>query len=222
MVRGWTRSVELLVPPTTTPWLLLDQPTSLFISLIFGVWIQTFLLWNTTWLPIFPIYSCSLRLSLLILLLLKILLPTTTIFLWVCYRSPNSTNFVPFIEYLTFRYKSLLSSHQHAEVLFFWDFNMDNTEWLGSATTDVGGIKAHSFPITNKMEQLIKHPTRVLDWHDPAGNIIDLFFTPSPSNYPYSISAPPGSSDYKIISVPCSFSSPLPIPSITHQLWFPE
>ena len=72
------------------------------------------------------------------------------------------------------------------------------------------------------MEQLIKHPTRVPDRHDHAGNILDLFFTSNPSNYSYSISAPLGSSDHKLISVSCSFSSPPPIPSTTRQLWFPE
>ena len=153
---------------------------------------------------------------------LKILLPTTTIFLCFCYCSPNSTNFTLFFEYLTSCRESLLSSHPHAEVLFIGDFNVHNTEWLGSATTDVGGTEAHSFSVTNEMEQLIKHPTRIPDRHDHTGNILDLFFTSNPSNYSYSISAPLGSSDHKVISVSCSFSSPPPIPSTTRQLWFPE
>ena len=153
---------------------------------------------------------------------LKIILPSTTIFLCFCYCSPNSTNFVSFFDYLTSCRESLLSSHPHAEVLILGDFNVHNTEWLGSATTDVGGTEAHSFSALNEMEQIIKHPTRVPDRHDHASNILDLFFTSDPSHYSYSISAPLGSSDHKLISVSCSFSSPPPLPSTTRRLWFPK
>ena len=153
---------------------------------------------------------------------LKIILPSTTIFLCFCYCSPNSTNFTSFFDYLTSCRESLLSSHPHAEVLFIGDFNVHNTEWLGSTTTDLGGIEAHSFSVINEMEQLIKHTTRVPDRHDHASNTLDLFFTSNPSHYSYSISAPLGSSDHNLISVSCSFSSPPPLPSTTRRLWFPK
>ena len=151
---------------------------------------------------------------------LRISLRTTTIFLCFCYCSPNSTDFVSFFDYLTLCRESLLSSNPHAEVLILGDFNVHHTEWLGSNSTDVGGIEAHSFSVTNEMEQLIKHPTRVPDRHDHAANILDLFFTSNSSNYSYSVSAPLGSSDHKVISVTCSFSSPPPVPPTERQLWY--
>ena len=151
---------------------------------------------------------------------LKIILPSTTIFLCFCYCSPNSTNFTSFFDYLTSCRESLLSSHPHAEVLFIGDFNVHNTEWLGSTTTDLGGVEAHSFSVINEMEQIIKHATRVPDRHDHASNTLDLFFTSNPTHYSYSISAPLGSSDHNLISVSCSFSSPPPLPSTTRRLWF--
>ena len=106
---------------------------------------------------------------------LKIYLPTTTIFLCFCYCSPNATNFPSFFEYLTSCHESLLSSHPHAEVLYIGDFNVHHTDWLKSTHTDVGGIEAFHFSISNELEQIIKHPTRVPDRHDHAANPLDLF-----------------------------------------------
>ena len=111
---------------------------------------------------------------------LKIYLPTTTIFLFFCYCSPNATNFPSFFEYLTSYHESLLSSHPHAEVLYIGDFNVHHTDWLKSTHTDVGGIEAFHFSISNELEQIIKHPTRVPDRHDHAANPLDLFFTSNP------------------------------------------
>ena len=92
----------------------------------------------------------------------KIYLPTTTIFLCFCYCSPNATNFPSFFEYFTSCHESLLSSHPHAEVLYIGDFNVHHTDWLKSTHTDVGRIEAFHFSISNELEQIIKHPTRVL------------------------------------------------------------
>ena len=105
---------------------------------------------------------------------LKIYLPTTTIFLCFCYCSPNATNFPSFFEYLTSCHESLLSSHPHAEVLYIGDFNVHHTDWLKSTHTDVGGIEAFHFSISNELEQIIKHPTRVPDRHDHAANPLTL------------------------------------------------
>ena len=107
---------------------------------------------------------------------LKIYLLTTTIVLSICYCSPNATNFPSFFEYLTSCRESLLTSHQHAEVLYIGDFNVHHTDWLQSNHTDVGGIEVLHFSISNKLEQIIKPPTRVPDRHDHAANILDLFF----------------------------------------------
>ena len=114
---------------------------------------------------------------------LKIYLPTTTIFLCFCYCSPKATNFPSFFEYLTSCHESLLTSHPHAEVLYIGDFNVHHTDWLKSTHTDVGGIEGFQFSISNELEQIIKHPTRVPDCHDHAANPLDLFFTSNPQNY---------------------------------------
>ena len=119
---------------------------------------------------------------------LKIYLPTTTIFLCFCYCSPNATNFPSFFEYLTSCHESLLSSHPHAEVLYIGDFNVHHTDWLKSTHTDVGVIEAFHFSISNELEQIIKHPTRVPDRHDHAANPLDLFFTSNPQKYTYTVS----------------------------------
>ena len=49
--------------------------------------------------------------------------------------------------------------------------------------THVGGIEAFHFSISNELEQIIKHPTRVPDCHDHAANTLDLFFASNPQNY---------------------------------------
>ena len=83
---------------------------------------------------------------------LKIYLPTTTIILCFCYCSPNATDFLSFFEYLTSCHESLLTSHPHAEVLYIEDFNVHHTDWLQSTHTDVGGIEALHFSVSNELE----------------------------------------------------------------------
>ena len=108
---------------------------------------------------------------------LKIYLPTTTIILCFCYCSSNATDFLSFFEYLTSCHESLLTKHQHTEVLYIGDFNVHHADWLQSTHTDVGGIEAFHFSISNELEHIIKHPTRVPDRHDHTANTLDLFFT---------------------------------------------
>ena len=73
---------------------------------------------------------------------------TTTIFFCFCCCSPNATNF-PSFEYLTSCHESLLTSHPCTEVLYIGDFNVHHTDWLKSTHTDVGGIEAFHFSISN-------------------------------------------------------------------------
>ena len=153
---------------------------------------------------------------------LKIYLPTTTIFLCFCYCSPNATNFPSFFEYLTSCHESLLSSHPHAEVFYIGDFNVHHTDWLKSTHTDVGGIEAFHFSISNELEQIIKHPTRIPDRHDHAANPLDLFFTSNPQKYTYTVSSPLGSSDHCTVSVTSTFTPPSPIPPTQRHLWHIE
>ena len=116
---------------------------------------------------------------------------------------------------------SLLTKHPHAEVLYIGDFNVHHADWLQSTHTDVGGIEAFHFSISNELEQIIKYPTRVPDRHDHTASTLDLFFTSNPQNYTYAVSSPLGSSDHCTVSV-TSFTPPLPIPRTQRHLWHYE
>ena len=83
----------------------------------------------------------------------------------------------------------------------------------------VWNIEAFHFSISNELEQIIKHPTRVPDRHDHAANTLDLFFTSNPQNYIYTVSSPLGSSDHCTVSVTSSFIPPPPIPHTQRHLW---
>ena len=61
--------------------------------------------------------------------------------------------FSSFFEYLTSCHESLLTKHPHAEVLYIGDLNVHHTDWLQSTHTDVGGIEAFHFSISNELEQ---------------------------------------------------------------------
>ena len=154
------------------------------------------------------------------ILWLKISLPSQTIFFCLCYApfSPP-TNYPAFFQYLTSCHERLQTSHPHAEILYLGDFNVHHTEWLSSHTTDVGGREAFEFSISNEMEQLIKHPTRVPDRHGDRANILDLLLTSNPNFYSYSVESPLGSSDHCLISVSCSFAQPPPLPHTQRRLW---
>ena len=86
-------------------------------------------------------------------------------------------------------------------------------------TLMLGGIEAFHFSISNELEQIIKHPTRVPDRHDHAANPLDLFFTSNPQKYTYTVSSPLRSSDHCTVSVTSTFTPPPPIPPTQRHLW---
>ena len=115
---------------------------------------------------------------------------------------------------------SLCSLNTHMMKFFILETSMYTT-LTGSNPphTDVGGIEAFHFSISNELEQIIKHPTSVPDHHDHAANFLDLFFTSNPQNYTYTVFSPLGSSDHCTVSVTASFTPPPPIPSTQRHLW---
>ena len=113
----------------------------------------------------------------------------------------------------------MLTSHPHAEVLYIGDFNVHHADWLQSTHTDVGGIEAFHFSISNELEQIIKPPTRVPNHHDHAANTLDLFFTFNHQNYTYTVSSPLGYSNHCNVSVTSSFTPPPLIPPTQRHLW---
>ena len=101
--------------------------------------------------------------------------------LFFCYCSPDLTDYPAFFQHLTSCHEALLTSHLHAEVLYFRGFNVHHIELLNSNTTDVGGREEFDFSISNELEQIIKHPTCFPDRHGDRPNILVLFFTFNPS-----------------------------------------
>src|SRR5678815_381671 len=77
------------------------------------------------------------------------------------YCSPNITDFHAFFDYLTTSHETVISSHPNTEVLNLGDFNVHNTEWMGSSHTDLGGEEAELFSILLSLIH-ISEPTRLL------------------------------------------------------------
>ena len=65
----------------------------------------------------------------------------------------------------------MLASHPHVGILFIGDFSVHLTGWLQSTHIDARGTLY--FSISNELEQIIKHPTRVPDHHDQVANSLD-------------------------------------------------
>ncbi|KAL7636426.1 UNVERIFIED_CONTAM: hypothetical protein RMT77_013201 [Armadillidium vulgare] len=136
-----------------------------------------------------------------------------------CYCSPNRTDFSTFFEYLTTSHETVTSSRPNIEVLYLGDFNVHNTEWLGSSHTDPGGEEAESFSILNDLEQLIKEPTHIPDRPNQFLNTLDLCFTTSPSLYKYAVFAPIGKSDHNLITLNFQAFSPTAPPCPKRIFW---
>ncbi|MPC63473.1 hypothetical protein E2C01_057572 [Portunus trituberculatus] len=75
--------------------------------------------------------------------------------------------------------------------------------------TDHPGELAFNCAIFHDLEQLVHHPTHILDRLGDTPNILDLFLTSNPSAYAVSLLSPLGSSDHNLITVSCPIS---PIP----------
>src|ERR1044072_1738654 len=82
--------------------------------------------------------------------------------------------FSTFFEYLTTSQETVTSSHPNIEVFYLEDFNVHNTEWLGSSHTDTGGEEAELFSILNDLKQLIKESTHILDRPSQFLNTFDM------------------------------------------------
>ncbi|MPC32587.1 hypothetical protein E2C01_025905 [Portunus trituberculatus] len=90
------------------------------------------------------------------------------------------------------------------------DFNVHQQLWLSSPFTDYSGELAFNFAILIDLEQLVQHPTRILDRLRDTPNIHDIFLTSNPSAYAATLYSPLGSSDHNFISVSCPISPILP------------
>ena len=150
---------------------------------------------------------------------LKIFLPSTTIILCFCYCSPNRTDFPSFFEYLTTSHETVTTSHPNSEILYLGDFNVHNTEWLGSSHTDIGGEEAETFSILNDLDQLINEPTHIPDRPYQFLNTLDLCFTTSSHLYNYTSFPPIGNSDHNLLSLNFNTVPPTNSPCPTRTFW---
>ncbi|MPC20839.1 hypothetical protein E2C01_013799 [Portunus trituberculatus] len=127
-------------------------------------------------------------------------------FICAVYFSPNSSDYSKFFDYLTSKVEHILSLYPFAEISILADFNVLHKLWLSSPFTDPPGELAFNFAIFHDLEQLVQHPTRILDSLGDTSNILDLFLTSNPSAYAVTLSSPLGSSNHNFISVSCPIS----------------
>ncbi|MPC33958.1 hypothetical protein E2C01_027329 [Portunus trituberculatus] len=67
------------------------------------------------------------------------------------------------------------------ETSILGDFNVHHQLWLSSPFTDHPGELPFNFAILHHLEQLVQHPTRILDRLRDMPNILDLFLSLNPS-----------------------------------------
>ena len=72
--------------------------------------------------------------------------------------------------------------------------------------TDHPGELAYNFAILHDLEQLVQHPTHILDCLGDTPKILDLFLISNLSAYAVTLSSPLGSSDQNLIFVSCPLS----------------
>ena len=152
---------------------------------------------------------------------LKICISSSTKFFGCVYRSPNSSDFRNFFDYLNETVERVLSSHPFSEVTLVGDFNVHHKDWLLSNVTDQPGIAAYEFATINSLEQLIVGPTRIPDnnLQSPSPSPLDLFLTSHPTFYTPTTHPPLGKSDHNLISVASSFALNPPSNSSNRRLW---
>ncbi|MPC45001.1 hypothetical protein E2C01_038684 [Portunus trituberculatus] len=111
----------------------------------------------------------------------------------------------------------ILCFYSFEEISNFGDFNVHHQLWLSSPFTDYPDELAFNFAVLHDLEQLVQHPTRILDHFGDTPNIVDLFITFNPSAYICCYPMFLGSSNYSLISVPCIIS---PEKSLLNNLAF--
>ncbi|MPC21610.1 hypothetical protein E2C01_014600 [Portunus trituberculatus] len=139
-----------------------------------------------------------------------------TKFACAVYLSSNSSDYIKFFDYSTSKVEYILSLYPFAEISILGDFNVHHQLWLSSSFADHSGELAFNIAILHALEQLVQHPTRILDSLGDTPNILDLFLTSNPSAYAVALSSSFGSSDHNLISVSCPIS---PIPPQDPSKW---
>ncbi|MPC46629.1 hypothetical protein E2C01_040353 [Portunus trituberculatus] len=84
-------------------------------------------------------------------------------FIYAVYRSPNSSDYSKFFDYLTSRVKHILSLYSFAEIFILGGFNIHHQLWVFSPFTDHPGELAFNFAIFHDLEHLVQYPIRIPD-----------------------------------------------------------
>ena len=84
-----------------------------------------------------------------------------TKYICAAYLSPNSSDYVKFFNYLTYKVEYIISHFTYAEISILEDFNVHHQ--LLSCFTDQPGVQAFNFAILHDLEQLVQFPTHIPD-----------------------------------------------------------
>ena len=68
------------------------------------------------------------------------------------YRSPNSSDYLKFFQYLTSKVEHILTNFPYAEISILGDFNVHHQLWLSSCFTDQPGEQPFNFAIIHDLE----------------------------------------------------------------------
>lgn len=137
----------------------------------------------------------------------KLITGRSTIFICCLYRPPSDSRYSTLLASLETTIDYLQINHPAAEIAILGDFNVHNTGWLISNTTDEQGRQTEAFAISCGLTQLVQEPTRVPDRVGDFANLLDLFLTSNPEAYTITVNPPLGSSDHKLISASCTLDS---------------
>ena len=120
--------------------------------------------------------------------------------------SSNSSDYLKFFDYLTFKVECILSHFSYAEISILGDFNVHHQVCLSFSFTDQPGEQTFNFAILHDLEQIVQFSTRIPDRLGDTLNILDLFLTSNPSACSVKLCSPLGSFDHNLISATCSIT----------------
>ncbi|MPC32924.1 hypothetical protein E2C01_026258 [Portunus trituberculatus] len=86
-----------------------------------------------------------------------------TKFISAVYLFPNSSDYSKFFKYLTSNVEHILSLYSFVDISIFGDFSVHHHLCLSSPFTDHPRELVFNFSILHDLEQLVQHPTPILD-----------------------------------------------------------
>ena len=141
----------------------------------------------------------------------------STSYIFFLYRSPSS-QCCSVIDTVSNSIDDALLLHPTANIFVFGDFNVHHSDWLKySNDTNLSGINAYNFSLSQSLTQLVDFPTRFPDRDDHRPSLLDLFLTSNPNICNISCLSPLGNSDHAVVNVDISLSSKAAQESPVHR-----